>query len=253
MVDEDVGRRQAGISLLFSRGSRPDADAIARLAAVGGDSVTFSVSHRPAAHPYWLELLALGLTFDIQGLAPGVPAEASPIAHAFSLPLANTRGLEALTVRPGPHLSAGGNLLPVIRAISALGCELAALPGLVAIGWEPARTAMTPQYFRKVVDAWLKGGAFPALGLTALVRGHDGLVASDGLAFFTGFEIRLEPAQGESPADVAKLALRILHDLVENGPYSSGPVEGPGGAGLHCEYMANRTLLRIWREQAGAA
>jgi len=247
MVDDEAGRRQAGISLMFARGTRPDADAVAALAARAGETVGFSISHRPLDHPYWLELLALGLTFDLQGLAPGIPADTTPAAHAFSLPLDQTRGLEALTVRPGPHLAAGATLLPVIRAISALGCELARLPGLVAIGWEPARTAMTPDYYRRVVSAWLKGGAFPGLGLVALERGRDKAVQTDGLAFFIGQEARIEPASGESPADTAKFALRLIHNLVENGAYSPGAVEGPGGVSLHCECTANRGLLRIWR------
>lgn len=247
MVDDDAGRRQAGISLLFARGTRPSADAVSALAAAAGETVAFSISHRPADHPYWLELLALGLTFDLQGLAPGIPADTAPPAHAFSLPLADTCELEALTVRPGPHLSAGATLLPVIRALAALGCELARLPGLAAIGWEPARTAMTPAYYGKVVSSWLKGGPFPGLGLSALIRGHDGSVQTDGLSFFIGHEARIEPIASESPADTAKFALRVIHDLVENGPYSPGAVEGPGGVSLHCDLTANRTLLRLKR------
>lgn len=253
MVDDAARPRQAGISLLFARGTRPDADAVAALAAAAGKVVSFSISHRPAEHPYWVELLALGLTFDLQGLAPGIPAESVRPAHAFSVPLQDVQGLEALTVRPGPHLSAGSTLLPVIRAIAALGCELAALPGLVAIGWEPARTAMTPDYYCRVVSAWLKGGAFPGLGMAALVRQPDGAVKTDGLAFFVGEEARIEPQSGESPADTAKFALRVIHDLVENGPYSAGAVDGPGGVTLHCEYTANRGPLRIRRMNIGPA
>ena len=120
MVDDEAGPRQAGISLLFARGMRPDADAVTALAGAAGEVVGFSVSHRPAERPYWLELLALGLTFDMRGLSPGIPAPAGGAAHAFSIPLADTRGLEAITVRPGPHLAGGSTPLPVIRAISAL-------------------------------------------------------------------------------------------------------------------------------------
>ena len=38
-------------------------------------AVPFAVSHRPADHPYWVELLALGLTFDLGGLAPVTAAD----------------------------------------------------------------------------------------------------------------------------------------------------------------------------------
>lgn len=249
-VSENVERRGAGLSLLFARGMRPDADALAALAAASGEVVGFSISHRPAEHPYWLELLALGLTFDLLGLAPGIPAQSGPPLHAFATRLVDAQGCDALMIRPGPHLVAGSTLLPVVRAMAALGCELAKLPGLLAIGWEPAATVMAPDYYARVIGGWLKGGAFPALGLTALIRSPQGEVESDGLSFFTGYEIRLDPLAGEPPADAAKLALRLIHFLVENGPYTPGLVEGPGGESLQCEYTANRGCLRIKRTVA---
>jgi len=246
-VNDEHGRRRAGLSFLFAPGTRPDADAIAALGAAAGKVVSFAISHRPAEHPYWLELLALGLTFDLLGLAPGIAADTDVPVHAFGLAPADTLGLEALTIRPGPHLAAGGTLLPVIRAMTALGCEFAALPGVVAVGWEPAGTAMAPDYFGRTVGAWLKGGAFPALGLTALSRRHDGAVESVGLAFFIGCELRLEAMPGESPADTARNALRLIHDLVSNGPYPSGQIMLSGGDAGFCEYLDNRGILRISR------
>ena len=246
-VDSNSGRRQAGLTLLFATGTRPDADAIAALSAVVGEVVSFGISHRPADHPYWLELLVLGLTFDLQGLSPGIPATAEPAIHSFAVRLDDLAGLEVLSVRPGPHLAASGTLLPVVRAMAALGCELARLPGLVAIGWGAARTVMAPDYYRRAVGAWLNGGVFPGLGLTALVRSPQGVVESEGLALFIGHELRLEPLAGESPADAARYALRLIHLLVENGPYPSGPGLGPRGDSLLCDYVDNRSMLRIKR------
>lgn len=246
-VDNDNGRRQVGLSFLFAPGTRPDADAIARLSAAAGDVVSFAISHRPAEHPYWLELLALGLTFDLLGLAPGIAADTVEPAHAFGLPLAQVHALESLTIRPGPHLAAGGSLLPVVRAMTALGCEFAALPGVVAVGWEPARSVMAPDYYRRAIGAWLKGGVFPGLGLTALSRTADGAVESVGLAFFIGSELRLERVDGESPPDTARFALRLIHDLVANGPYPSGQTKLSGGDTVLCEYLDNRRILRIGR------
>ena len=48
---------------------------------------------------------------------------------------------------------------------------------------------MAPAYFMSAVRAWLVGGAFPALGLTALREEQDGALHSEGLALFTGYEV----------------------------------------------------------------
>lgn len=251
-------RREAGLTLFFSPESglaapsgalRPDADAIAAVAGASGQAVPFAISHRPHDHPYWVELLALGLTFDLRGLAPGVGAQVLDPIHAFGLPIEQAHGREVVVLRPGPHLASAGALLPIVRTMAALGCELASLPGLCGIGWEPAGTIMAPEYFRRTVGAWLEGGAFPALGFTALSRTREGAMRSVGLGVFAGHELEVESAEGDSPADLARLAVRVIHHLVQNGTYTPGVHEGPGGEYLHCSYSADRTLLRIRREQ----
>jgi len=146
-----------------------------------------------------------------------------------------------------PFVEGGGRRLWRSSRILADCCELASLPGLRAIGWEPAGTVMTPDYFRRTMGAWLAGGPFPGLGLTALARGSDGAMRSNGLAFFTGVELELGAAPGEGPAETARLAVRLIHDLVQNGPYTSGDREGPGGELLHCTVSADCTLLKVRR------
>jgi len=258
-------RREAGLTLFFSPASagwsgdaapaalaahgpgRPDAGAIGAAAAASGSALQFAISHQPSQHPYWVELLALGLTFDLRGLAPGVPAQVASPVHAFGLPEADAATFEPIVLRPGPHLASAGALLPVVRTMAALGCELAGLPGLRGIGWEPAGSIMAPEYFRRTVGAWLDGGAFPALGFTALTRSPGGTMRSVGLGFFLGHELELAPLAGESPADAARLAVRLIHDLVENGSYSPGDHPGPQGQTLHCHFDADMTLLRIRR------
>ncbi|MFC3174842.1 hypothetical protein ACFOD9_11335 [Novosphingobium bradum] len=253
-------RREAGLTLFFAptaggtdaerlpgRPARPDADAIRALAAESGKVVSFSISHQPKDHPYWVELLALGLTFDLRGLAPGIGAQVAAPGHAFGLPLADARGLECVVLRTGPHLASAGSLMPIVRTMAALGCELASLPGLVGIGWEPAGTIMAPDYFRTTAGAWLEGGAFPALGFTALARSPAGAMRSIGLGFFLGHELELAARPGESPADTARLAVRLIHDLVQNGSYSPGDHEGPTGDVLHCSFNADMSLLHIVR------
>ena len=248
--DDGSGRLQAGLSLLFAPGTRPDADAIAALASAPSRPVGFAVTHRPADHPYWLELLILGLTFDLQGLAPGLPAVAERPVAAYKVAQTDLHEVEALTLRPGPHLESGRALLPVIRALGLLASELSQLPGLVAVGWEPARTAMSPEYFRKAITNWIDRDEFPAIGLTALGPDSHGNFRTYGLAYFLGYELCYCPPLGEDRNLTASAAIRLINDLVGSERYPEGQVTGPGGEPLLCKYEANRTVLRISRMPA---
>src|SRR5690606_29544588 len=162
------------------------------------------VSHDPggagassAGADNWLELLSNGLTFDLLGLAGGPPAELPALRHIFGLDHAMPDAVEAVWFVAGPHLAGGESMMPVVRSQLALALRLAALPGLVAVAWTPAQSAMAVNYFTTVVSAWLEGGAFPALGLTAFALALDGGLQSEGLAFLTGQELRLEPELAE--------------------------------------------------------
>jgi hypothetical protein len=62
---------------------------------------------------------------------------------------------------------------------------------------------------------------FSAIGLTALIPDAQGGVNSEGLAFFIDQEIAVAPAEGVSAADNAKLAARLIHELVDGGALST--------------------------------
>ena len=218
-TDGGTGPR-ALVSLLFAPGRRPDAAAVAALAAGGA----FAVSHRPpdagvGTGPCWLELLTTGLTFDLSGLAPGAPAEPFAFAHRYGVATeTDTESAETITLALGPHLAGAEGLLPVVRAAAGLAMALAALPGTMAVGWRPARALSGTAHITSSVGTWLAGGAFPALGLTALHRSPDGAMTSEGLALLTGQELWLEPAAGYQPADDARLAVRLIDRLIAIGP-----------------------------------
>ncbi|MFD2136398.1 hypothetical protein ACFSLT_16960 [Novosphingobium resinovorum] len=113
-----------------------------------------------------------------------------------------------------------------------------------AVGWAPAQTWMEPRYFCRSVLNWLGGGAFPALGLTALLQAEDGSLASRGLAHFTGQEVQLEGRRGEAAADTVKLAVRVIDQLVRRGaswnPCGSTPV------GRRCCWSRRRWVSSCW-------
>lgn len=239
------------MSLLFAAGTRPRADDLERLAATRlGDGLSFSISHRPPGNAGWVELLAQGLTFDCAGLVPGDPAPMPPAEQFYGIdPVIAEQQLGAIGLCPGPHLIAGANLMPLVRTIAGLGARLAALPGLTAVCWHASETWIDPAYYVRTVGEWLRGGAFPALGLTSFKRAANGILTSKGLEFLIGQEIELVPPAGTPPADAARMAGRVIHDLVQSGPMEkSGRLTGPSDEVLNAVPHPARGMLRIdWR------
>ena len=196
----------------------------------------------------WLEMLADGVTFDLLGLAPGPATERPSCAYSYALEEAATPGVEALTLRPGPHLVGGETMLPVVRSLARLAASLAQCDGVVAVAWHPARCWCSPRYFRDSVLRWIEGGVFPGLGLATLAPMPDGGMQSQGLALFTGQELRLEPELAADRTAGAKVALRLMHWLVEHGRLEAKEtLPGPDGRPLHLEPSANGRFVRVWR------
>jgi hypothetical protein len=243
------GAAATGVALLFREGTRPDAVAVRALARTGG----FSVSHDPLSADShdkggdnWLELLINGLAFDLVGLDGGPSAPSLGARHRFGIEDAELGEVETIALVPGPHLSGGEAMLPIVRSQLALALQLATLPGLTAVGWAPAHSRMAADYFTSVASAWLEGGAFPALGLTALTPALDGGLHSDGLAFFTGQELRIEPDLAEDKVQATKLAVRLINQLVAQEAVDRRfEFIGLDGAPLLLEPSANGRFVRV--------
>jgi hypothetical protein len=95
---------------------------------------------------------------------------------------------------------------------------------------------------------WIEGGVFPGLGLTALAPNPDGGIHSEGLALFTGQELRIEPELMSDKAAGAKIAVRLIDYLVEVGQIgTSQRINGPDGRPLRLEPSANGRFVRVWR------
>ncbi|MDD3798781.1 MAG: hypothetical protein PHE36_06345 [Novosphingobium sp.] len=253
-MDKRENGRANGLSLLFPKGARPDIDAIRALAAQGGG---FSISHAPGnglLRPdgedsgNWVELLTRGLTFDLAGLGEGVARERPDCAYRFDVPdNLDLQGLEAISLHPGPHLSGGERMKAVVQAMAGLAASLCALDSLAAVAWHPARSYIGPRYFASIVSNWHEGGVFPALGLVGLARSADGGMQSEGVAYFTGQELRIEPELAEDGTAARKIAARLIDHLVENGPLKTGgEISGPFGQALRIEPSANQRFVRVW-------
>ncbi|MEO7385080.1 MAG: hypothetical protein ABIU18_09145, partial [Novosphingobium sp.] len=189
------------LALLYEAGRRPSIGDVRR---AGEESGAFGVSFDPGEHEDWAELLITGLTFEVAGLVPGEAAPAPEIAHRFGLDGAwPASALEAIVVRPGVHLAGAAAMLPVVRGAAALAAALADRTAAAAAVWIPSRSAMGADYFASVIADWLAGGAFPALGMIALVPSATGIV-SEGLGFFTGQELDVETAEGRDIAQAGR-------------------------------------------------
>jgi hypothetical protein len=184
------------------------------------------------------------MTFDCRGLAPAAAARFPEPGTLLGLDKPPPG--EAVGLAPGPHLAEGRGLLPVVRVLAGLGAVLAGLPGVLAVCWNPAGSWMAPDYFRKTAFDWLGGGAFPALGLTTLRRERNGAMVSHGLELLIGQELRFEPDAELAPAQVARIAVRMIHELVEQGPLAeAGEFAGPAGEPLLAVPVREGTQLRV--------
>lgn len=241
--------RGAGVSLLFPAGTRPTREDVARLFdASSGAGFSGHVSYRPA-QGNWLELLVGGLTFDLSGLAPGEGGHGTAFDHIYGFDAGAPKGdLEMVHLVPAGHVAAGAALEPVLRAMAGLAANLTQHLPAAAVTWHSARTVMEPRYFSRIVFNWLGGGAFPALGLTALVSTSDGGLVSSGLAHFIGQEMQIEARAGETQADTVKLAIRLVDWFLRHGPLDKAQTIEAGDARLLAEPAGGGKLVLVWRE-----
>ena len=235
-----------GLAIWFDAAGRPTAADIARYAASAATDVPFRITHRPAQGVVRLELVAGGLAFDLHGLAPGPTEPVSAPRHRYDL-AETDQPLAAVTIAPGPHLRSVLAVLPVTRALIAVGCSLITLPGVMGVSWQPAATIMSPTYFSRVMRGWLDGGAFPGLGLTALEQTPDAM-RSEGLAHFLGYELAVATAADFGPAQAAKLALRAMHALVAEDVAPAALPARLGEPARRCTFTADGRLLWIGRD-----
>lgn len=247
---EREGLPENGFALMFNPGERPDVDRIAQILREDElTSLAAQIGHRPSASQGWVEIIANGLTFDLCQLSPARPSHCHEALQeiGFSDGGADRTEGEYVSLVPSGHIAAGAGLPPVVRSMAALAANFAMQLPVRAIGWMPARTLIEPGYFSRAVLGWLAGGAFPALGLTALERGADGAASSRGLSFFTGREMQLEARADEAPADMLKLAVRVIDCLVSQGPLVEPREVTLGHQKLVVEPASHGNRVWVWR------
>ncbi len=199
----------------------------------------------------WIELLREGLTFDLMGLASGDASRFPDIEHRFDLQGVPTAlSFEALQLVPGQHLSGGERSMPVIRSLIALARDLTHhFTDLAVIVWPPSQSAIGRRFFESISTAWLEGGTFPALGLTAFRETIDGALQSVGLDFWLDQELRIEPPLSQDKVAATRLGVRLINQLILlGGLEESERIIAPDGTPLVMRPSRNRKFIRVWRE-----
>jgi hypothetical protein len=259
----------AQLHLLFAKGNRPDCSAIRAFVAqqqtvaigidpsldTGPDPQATPEPGRDAVPasdaPAWLELLREGLAFDLHGLAPGPASPVPVLMHRFDLAeMPNSAGFDVLTIVPGPHLASSAYSQPVLRGMLALARDLAQhFSDLAVIAWGPSRSAIGRRFFESVVTAWLEGGPFPALGLTAFEQLPDGALQSVGLGCWIGQEVRIELPLSADKVAATRLGIRLVNQLViMGGLKQSERITAPDGTRLVMHPSRDSTIVRVWHE-----
>lgn len=255
-MDTDRTDCSTGILLLFEKGGRPDVKsvgtAVDKLCTVLVSHDPSELQPQPAPNKSmdWLELLADGLTFDLINLAPNQSANIPELRNTFDCPDDFlTAECDAICLRPGPHLSGGPGSMPIVRRMLGLAAELGSeLPTLRAIFWPPAAISIGPTSFCTNVASWVAGGQFPAQCLIGFRPMNDQALQTEGLAFFTGQELRIEPDFVGDHSTATQLAIRLVQQLVQHGPLTeTEDVMAPDGSQMRLKPSGNGKFVRVWR------
>lgn len=199
--------------------------------------------------PLWLELHREGMTFDCSGLAPG-PAEVLPaVSDWLGIPVEDrAERLRCVGLALGPHLRAGQASPPILRGLFALASQIAAgLDQCRGVCWAASGTVIGRNGFVELVCRWQSGGNFPAQLVTSLKAGLAGGIETRGLSYFTGQELRIEPASFNEEGQGSLLALRLASQLIYRGTLDA-PEQAiaPDGTPLRLEPSANGRFVRVW-------
>jgi hypothetical protein len=267
------GEKVAGLRLVFGKSGRPSRHAVSQLFRKHGSiSVSFDPAMRrslrvvggrdlasseqipdynPGNDSDWLELLFGGMTYDLEGFAPGDSVSMPYSENTYDLKRApSASDHSALLLRPGPHLSGGHKTIPVLRGMVAVARELIiGFPEMRAVIWRPARSAMGVRYFESIASAWLDGGPFPALGLVSYRATMDGGLQSIGLGYWLDCELRIEPELASDKVYATRLSTRLVNHLlsVAEIDQEQGLITSDGQRIL-LRRSRNRSFIRVSRE-----
>lgn len=123
----------------------------------------------------------------------------------------------------------------------------ASLAACRGVCWAASGTVIGRKGFVELVGRWQDGGAFPAQLVTSLKAGLGGGIETRGLSYFTGQELRVEPASFSEEGQGSLLALRLASQLIYRGTLEvPEQAISPDGTPLRLEPSANGRFVRVW-------
>ena len=140
--------------------------------------------------------------------------------------------------------------MPVAKALIALARDLVHhFEDLVAVVWPPSQSVIGRRFFESTTTAWLEGGAFPALGLTAFKESMDGALQTIGLDFWIGQELRVESPLSLDKVSATRLGIRLVNQLILIGGLETAErIMAPDGSRLIMRPSRNQKFVRVWHE-----
>lgn len=241
-------RSSPDLLFLFPPDLRPDAEALRKVVASVPD---LSISSAPdgGTEPLGFELHRQGMTFDIVGLSPGPGATLPRIRNWLAVaPAERPERMRSLGIALGPHIRAGRADITIFRGLLRLAQGLLeGLPHCLGICWSASGTIIAPADFVEQVRGWDAGGAFPVQMVIAVNESLNGGTQTSGLHYFTGQELRLEPAAAGDDGQASLLALRLASQLIHGGRLDgTETVAAPDGRLLRLVSSPNGRFVRVW-------
>jgi hypothetical protein len=166
--------------------------------------------------PSW-RVIYKGITFGCE--VTTVSADISDFERIFCSAEPSS-AKSALSIDLDDILVNGARISPISAALLEIGAYFCQYLKPVTVAWAPGRISTDPAYFSEAVWDYVNGGVFPALAVIEFqFSSHDDTIRTRGLDWFSGQELELK-GSGLTKADLARRAVRLIHDIVINGPIS---------------------------------
>ncbi|NNC59066.1 MAG: hypothetical protein HKO05_03635 [Erythrobacter sp.] len=199
----------------------------------------------------WVELQRDGLTYDCSGLTPG-PANAMPDITRWlgSQPEGSLIPGSHIGLGLGPHIRAGQALLPILRGLLKVAVDLAgSFEDCAGVCWLASRMAADPKSLESMIAGGNGTGPLPISWLMATHDTAEGHVVTEGLAYFSGQELRIRSGIAQDTSEAALLALRLANQVIHMGGLEgSERFTGPDGLVLTLEPSGDGGLIDVRRD-----